>query len=178
MTPVEMIDGLVLPESERMAVLYRDHGRALRAFIGARVRDRGAVEDLCQDTFLAALAGGVPREGAGRWLFAIARNKVLKHLRDRKPPVEGPGERPGSEPGPDDRLDHEEAVRAVRAQVDGLEEELREVIQLRYEGGLNYRQIADYLDLPHPTVQGRLKRAREALRRGLGPLLEQEGATC
>lgn len=173
-----MHDGLVVPESERMGVLYREHGRALRAFIGARVRDRGAVEDLCQDTFLAALAGGVPQEGTGRWLFAIARNKVLKHLRDRKPPVEAGPERPTGELAPDDRLGREEAVEAVRVQVDGLEEELREVIRLRYEGGLNYRQIAEYLDLPFPTVQGRLKRAREALRKGLAPWVEEEVRSC
>lgn len=172
-----MHDGLVVPESERMGVLYREHGRALRAFIGARVRDRGAVEDLCQDTFLAALAGGVPEEGTGRWLFAIARNKVLKHLRDRKPAVEA-RERPGPELAPDDSLGRAEAVEAVRSQVESLDEELREVIRLRYEGGLNYRQIADYLDLPFPTVQGRLKRAREALRKGLGPWVEDEVRAC
>ena len=170
-----MVDGLVVPESEPMAVLYRDHGRAVRAFIGARVRDRGAIDDLCQETFLAALSGGVPADGAGRWLFAIARNKVLKHLRDRKPPVEETDERAGPEPQPAETLGRAEALGLVREQVDGLEEELREVIRLRYEGGLNYRQIAEYLDLPFPTVQGRLKRARESLRRGLAPVLGEEG---
>ena len=175
---VEMQSGLVVPESEGMAVLYRDHGRAVRAFIGARVRDRSAVEDLCQDTFLAALAGGVPRDGVGRWLFGIARNKVLKHLRDQKPPVEERAERLDPVPSPPDELGRAEATRAVRMQVEELEEELREVIQLRYEGGLNYREIADNLDLPFPTVQGRLKRARLALRRGLGPLLGEEGTAC
>ena len=41
------------------------------------------------------------------------------------------------------------------------------MIALRYEGGLRYQQIAARLELPQSTVQGRLKRARLALREAL-----------
>jgi RNA polymerase sigma factor (sigma-70 family) len=51
--------------------------------------------------------------------------------------------------------------------VSALDDDLREVVLLRYEGGLDYRAIADHLDVPLSTVQGRLKRGREALRRVL-----------
>jgi 16S rRNA (guanine1207-N2)-methyltransferase len=60
----------------------RARARAARVRRGA-VRDRAAVEDLVQDTFAAALDRGVPPSGpgdVGRWLFAIARNKALKHM--------------------------------------------------------------------------------------------------
>lgn len=151
-----------------MALLYRQHGRALRAYVGSRVRDSGAVEDICHDTFVAALDRGLPDEGTGRWLFGIARNKVLKHHRDHKPAREV-DERAARTPSPAERLALDESQREVRAAVADLDPDLREVIRLRYEGGLNYREIADYLDLPFTTVQGRLKRARIALRSSLQP---------
>ena len=150
-------------------MLYREHGRALRAFVGSRVRDTGAVEDICHDTFVAALDRGLPDEGTGRWLFGIARNKVRKHHRDHKPAREAAGERPSSTPTPAETLALDESQRVVRAAVAELDPDLREVIRLRYEGGLNYRQIAEYLDLPFTTVRGRLKRARVALRVRLLP---------
>ncbi|MEZ6188460.1 MAG: sigma-70 family RNA polymerase sigma factor [Planctomycetota bacterium] len=162
------MNDLAVPPPDEVAVLYREHGRALRAFVGSRVRDQGAVEDICHDTFVAALDKGVPDEGTGRWLFGIARNKVLKHHRDHKPPREV-AERAAPAPGPAEALALDEAQREVRAAVADLDPDLREVIRLRYEGGLNYRQIADYLDLPFTTVQGRLKRARIALRHTLVP---------
>lgn len=148
--------------------LVREHGRGLRAFIGARVRDRAVVDDLMQETFGAALARGVPDDGAGRWLFAIARNKVLKHMRDAKDGV-ALADPPAPGAGPDERLEADEERARVRAAVALLDDDLREVIVLRYEGGLDYRAIADRLEVPVSTVQGRLKRAREALRGRLAP---------
>ncbi len=157
---------LPLPQPETLAALYREHGRAIRAFIGAKLRDTVQVEDLCQETFVAALEGGVPEAGAGRWLFGIARNKVLKHIRDCKPtsPLREP---PDAGDGPSESADKGEDRSRVRAAVSDLHDELREVICLRYEGGLGYAEIADRLELPLTTVQGRLKRARIELRRRL-----------
>jgi len=108
---------------------------------------------------------GVPPEGVGRWLFGIARNKVLKHIRDSKGPTLAIQERPTTrEADPAHTLARADEHERVRLAVAELEEPLREAVRLRYEGGLSYQEIADYLDLPHSTVQGRLKRARISLR--------------
>lgn len=164
---VDMADGLAVPGPSGLEDLFNAHGRALRAFVGSRVRDPGVVEDICQETFVVALDRGVPEDGVGRWLFAIARNKVLKHMRDAKPTATAVAERPARSDGPGERLLRVEQRQRVRRAVADLDEDLREVIRLRYEGDLDYRQIADHLELPFTTVQGRLKRARVALRRAL-----------
>ncbi|MGE0707244.1 MAG: RNA polymerase sigma factor [Planctomycetota bacterium] len=151
------------------AALYRAHGQALRAYLRARLGDDpGAVEDLCQETFLAALRDGLPPGPAGPWLFGIARNKALKHRRDARPPrpLEREPETTSADP-----LDQAEQRARVRRAVAALPEDLRETIALRYEGGLGYAEIAARLELPLSTVQGRLKRARVALR---AALLEEE----
>jgi RNA polymerase sigma-70 factor (ECF subfamily) len=159
-------DRLLIPGREQAARLFREHGRALRAFVGARVRDPLVADDICQEAFLAALVRGVPGDEAGRWLFAIARNKVLKHMRDRRETaVAEPGEAVAAHVV---AAEAEEKER-VRGAVSALEAELEEVIRLRYEGGLDYKEIADRLGLPVSTVQGRLKRARLALKAALEP---------
>jgi RNA polymerase sigma-70 factor (ECF subfamily) len=165
-----MADHLVVPGPDRADALYRAHGRALRAFVRSRVRDLGVAEDICQETFVAALDRGVPEDGVGRWLFGIARNKVLKHIRDSKGPALAVQERPSArEADPAQSLARDDEHARVRQAVADLDDALREVVRLRYEGGLSYQEIADYLDLPHSTVQGRLKRARIALRDALLP---------
>jgi RNA polymerase sigma-70 factor (ECF subfamily) len=159
---------------------YRTRGDALRAFVLARTGDLGAAEDICQETFLAALARGVPGEepeDAARWIFAIARNKVLKWHRDKRGPrggaprVDGDTRDPSSgvprAAEPHSSLEEREERARVRDAVSALEPELREVILLRYEAGLDYREIATRLAVPVSTIQGRLKRARHALRDAL-----------
>lgn len=156
---------LIRLDDAAAAALVREHQRALRAFVGARVRDPSLADDLVQDTFAAALDRGVPPDGVGRWLFAIARNKVLKHMRDGKDGGAALADPPGRDAAPGARLERDEERARVRAAVGALDDDLREVVLLRYEGGLDYRAIADHLDVPLSTVQGRLKRGREALRR-------------
>src|SRR5690242_18620203 len=131
---------------EKAARLYRDHARTVRAFVAARVRDPGAVDDIVQETFLVPPAdGAVPPDAEGRWLVGVARNKVLKHMRDRgETAVAEPGIA-SSEPEPAHALGEDEERERVRRAVRSLDEELREVILLRYEGGLDYRAIADRL---------------------------------
>lgn len=158
---------LARPDGAAASALVAEHARALRAFVGARVRDRAAAEDLVQETFAAALDRGVPAEGAGKWLFAIARNKVLRHMRDHEDTTAVIDAPAPEEAGPATRVEGDEERARVRAAVAALEDELREVIVLRYEGGLDYRAIAERLEVPVSTIQGRLKRARVALKEAL-----------
>ena len=73
------------PAPAEAAALYREHARALRAWLRGRLSDPALVDDVLQDTFVSALRAGLPEGPPGPWLFGIARNKTLKLLRDRKP---------------------------------------------------------------------------------------------
>jgi RNA polymerase sigma-70 factor (ECF subfamily) len=157
-------EGLRVPSPRLLVSLYREHGRALRAYLRARVRDHTVVEDLLQDVFLAALARGVPEGETGPWLFAIARNKVWKHARDAKTGAPLDAETVCSaamqpDVGASDAEERERVRRAVAA----LEPDLREAVALRYEADLPAPEIARLLVVPLTTVESRLKRAREAL---------------
>ena len=65
-------------------ILVREHELALLAFVRSCVYDRGAAEDLVQETFLVAwnrLDDYDENTPFARWLRGIARNKVLAHYR-------------------------------------------------------------------------------------------------
>jgi RNA polymerase sigma-70 factor (ECF subfamily) len=164
---------LAAPTGARADALVADHGDAVRAFVRARVADAAAADDLVQATFAAALDRGVPESdgpaGVGRWLFAIARNLVLKEVRDGRAhdgatrPHAGGAERAASAPGPLEAVAGAEEQARVRAALATLDVDLREVVLLRYEADLDYRAIAERLEVPVSTIQGRLARARVAL---------------
>src|SRR3979411_2990282 len=64
--------------------IYQEHGRALLAYLTRLTHDRGSAEDLLQDTFVKAMAAAADLrdESALRsWLYRIATNSALRHLR-------------------------------------------------------------------------------------------------
>jgi len=156
------------PGAEEAARLYQEHARPLRAFLRVRLADPAAADDALQETFLTAIRQGLPPGPPGPWLFGIARRKALKQAERRGA---GGGLReeaaPAREAGPVDALDRDERRARVQGAVGALPPDQREVLVLRYTGGLSYPEIAERLEVPVSTVQGRLKRARHALRRQL-----------
>lgn len=155
------------PAPDEAARLYREHGRAIRAYLRARVRDDAAVDDLLQDTFLTALRQGLPAGPPGPWLFGIARHKALQHRDRRRTGSLEERTAPAPAAGPVEGLSQDERRGRIQAAIEALPDDQRDVIALRYTGGLSYPEIATRLALPLSTIQGRLKRARQALRKQL-----------
>jgi RNA polymerase sigma-70 factor (ECF subfamily) len=138
-------------------------------------RDQVEAEDLVQETYLRALrAFGqlVPDSNLKGWLFTILRNiwlNQLRHARSGPQFVELDAEDEGSWL---DRVVNDPHVlllrkveRAeVRAALEQLPRQYREVIVLRDFEGFSYRQIANIIGCPAGTVMSRLGRGREKLR--------------
>lgn len=145
-------------------------------------------EDIAQEVFVRAFTSLRGFEGRARfstWLYGIMLNSVRSFWRRRRiratfsleasgggedavpfgPPAEGDG--------PVAAAMRDEQVRAVRAAIAGLDEELREIVVLRDIRGLSYQELAEALGLPVGTVKSRLHRARLALKERLEPLYGQ-----
>lgn len=107
--------------------------------------DNDVARDAVQETFLrlcrqepAAVADRLPE-----WLYAVCRNHVLDLVRRRRaaePLADGP---PTPDPGPPESLESADTAAQLLGLVDGLPESQREVIHLKFAGGLSYREIAD-----------------------------------
>jgi len=152
-------------------------------------RNSAEAEDLVQETCLRALRaiGGLRADGSVKsWLFTILRNIWLNQLRQRRTTpdlVELDADDNGANEPADaaqdpltayvNRVEHEQ----VRAAIQQLPLEFREIIILREYEELSYQGIAALLDCPPGTVMSRLARARSKLREllsgGQAPRAEQ-----
>lgn len=141
--------------------------------------------DLVQDTFLRAYSAlGSFRQDASflTWLYKIASNLCIDHLRSRKSrgalslDVEREeGREPASEvrsEAPEDCAVRGSVQEVVQRAVMNLPEKYRIVIVLRHMQDMSVEEIANTLDLPAGTVKTHLFRAREMLRERLQPVLE------
>jgi RNA polymerase sigma-70 factor (ECF subfamily) len=125
-------------------------------------------EDAAQEALLAAYRGITrlkkPDRFAG-WLTSICRNIAIDMVRARarQERVES------ADCGPVRIASRHESdtVAVVRELISGLEPDLREVIYLRYYSRMSYVRIARALGISEEAVNGRLRRARDRIRRQL-----------
>ena len=145
--------------------LYRETVRDLYAYVATLVHDRAAAEDVVAQTYERAFRKRRSydrRRGSERaWLFGIARNAALDELRRRKRTAALVTE-PADEPAADDPDLERRAV--VRAALDAMEPRDRELIALKYHGGLGNAEIAKLLSTSESNVGTRLHRAMTKLR--------------
>jgi RNA polymerase sigma-70 factor (ECF subfamily) len=139
----------------------------LRYYLRKMLRDAQGAEDALQDIWLAVFRA-VPRLadlGAFRaWLYRIARDRVARQLRVRRPPQQ----RLDEVDVPDGRADADcftaEDAQAIHAALDELSAEHREALVLRYVEGMSYEEIAQVAGCQVGTVRSRLHYAKQALR--------------
>jgi RNA polymerase sigma-70 factor (ECF subfamily) len=155
------------------------------------VRDRALAEDLAQDTFvkaLNALDSYRPEFKFSSWLFKIANNAAIDHLRRRQldtlsldggPDAVSPQQVAETTPRVVDRgesplqeVEARELGTAIEQAIGKLRPEYRACIILRHIEDRPYEDIAQILDLPLGTVKTYLHRARAELMEILGPMRE------
>lgn len=171
--------------------LLRRYERPVFSLVYRMVRDRELAQDLAQETFvkvLNALDTYRPEFKFSSWIFKIANNAAIDHLRRRQldtlsidgaPEATTPdrveatalqlshrGESPLQE------LEARELGSAIEQAIGKLRPEYRACIILRHIEDRPYEEIAEILDLPLGTVKTYLHRARAELKDILGPLRE------
>lgn len=134
-----------------------------------RIVGRQDAEDLTQQVFLQMFrkldqfSGGSKLE---TWLYRLATNEALQHLRRTKLQAVQPLV---TEPSTSDtnRLMESEQVQMLEVALSRIDPELRAILSLKEEQNLSYREIADSVGIPEGTVGSRLNRARKELRHQL-----------
>jgi RNA polymerase sigma-70 factor (ECF subfamily) len=154
-------------------VLFAEHRQGVFRYLCRIVGHVETAQDLTQEVFLRVARSQVPDDNAsGRraWVFTIARNLALNHLRDgrrqssvvSRQSVELIG---AAEPAV------QELAAAIQQALTALQDLDRDVFLLRESAGLSYDEIAVACDLTVEAVRARLRRARQELRASLdGPM--------
>jgi len=139
-------------------------------------RNHAEAEDLVQETYVRAIPTMSrlhPESNIKGWLFRILRNAWLNQLRKRRTAPESmlSETEDGTaveavEPSKDayEALVSKIDIERVRAAIEALAPNFREIILLREFEELSYDEIASLLDCPIGTVMSRLARARSKLR--------------
>ena len=166
--------------------LIRRYERPVFSLVFRMVRDRELAEDLTQDTFIKVL-NHIDRYRSefkfSSWLFKIANNVAIDHLRRRQldtvsmdgsphattaDAVEAtPFDSPTSSESALEEMEAKELGSAIERAIARLRPEYRSCIMLRHVEGRSYEEIATTLDLPLGTVKTYIHRARHELRRAL-----------
>lgn len=165
---------------EALSNLVERYRKPLFGYILSMTEGRGDPEGVFQDTWLRAIRNlrSFRDENLLGWLYRTARNLVIDQFRKNR----FRGEMPGSDnprndswpdriqapdPGPDREAAGRELGAAIRAAVQNLPPEQREVFLMRMQGGLSFRDIAAAQGVGVNTALGRMHYAVGKLRERL-----------
>jgi RNA polymerase sigma-70 factor (ECF subfamily) len=144
-------------------VLFTAHRDGIFRYL-CRIVGQEDARELTQEVFLRVTRAEVPNtDDGGRraWLFRIARNLALNHVRDDR-------RRGTAVPLADVAAEPTQALAtALREALEKLAPLDRDVFLMREIGGLSYTEISFACQLTPDAVRSRLHRARQTLRRAL-----------
>ncbi|WP_396200739.1 RNA polymerase sigma factor [Gemmatimonas sp.] len=166
--------------------LMRRYERPVFSLVFRMVRDRETAEDLAQDAFVKVLNHidkYSPEFKFSSWLFKIANNVAIDHLRRRRLDTISMDGSPHASTASEveattlnleseqesalEELEAKELGSAIERAIATLRPEYRACIMLRHVEGRAYEEIAATLDLPLGTVKTYIHRARHELRKAL-----------
>lgn len=170
------------PAFDLLVVKYQSR---VASIISRYVYDSQEVMDLTQETFVKAYRAIDRFRGDSAfytWLYRIAVNTAKNFLESRGRRPQGSadaveaenfddGSRLRDNASPEKLLQRDQLQEALGVAIGNLPEELRSAFLLREYDGLSYEDIAGILECPIGTVRSRIFRARDAVDRHLGPLL-------
>lgn len=150
--------------------LYSRHAAWLVVRLSRRCADQGLVDEVVQDTFVAAWRGAARWDGRGQvaaWIWGIGIRRLLDGLRHRPRPTFGLPEASPIELSAEEHVLLGVAYGDAGAALAHLSPELRMVVQATVLDGLTSREAGRLLGLPAGTVKTRMMRARAQLREEL-----------
>jgi RNA polymerase sigma-70 factor (ECF subfamily) len=177
-TDAELVASALRGSEEAFRDLVLRFERPVYALILRMVHDAETAEDLAQEVFVKAyrhLASYDPRRKFASWLFKVAHNSTIDHLRRAQldtVPLAAEQEEGGgllavladtSAESPAAAAERRAMARALERAIARLRPEYREAVVLRYVEGLAYQEICEVLGLPVGTVKTNLHRARKEL---------------
>ena len=161
-------------DAEAFDPLYRRYVAPLYSYAFYHVRDHHDAEDITERAFLSALDALPAFEERGAtfraWLFRIAHNALMNHVRTRSRRRTEQLDTAVAYQSPDDveaTVARREDARRVWRAVGALPEERRRVVILRFVDELSSREIGDVLGRSEGAVRVLLHRALREIAREL-----------
>jgi RNA polymerase sigma-70 factor (ECF subfamily) len=155
-------------DRQAFALLFRHLGPRLKTFFMRWSVSSGVAEDLVQETMLnvwrKASYFDPSRAGVATWIFTIARNIRIDHLRRQRDPSALPVDPEEALVTVEDGLLGAERDAQVRRALTVLSAEQQTIIRLSYFTEKSQTEIAEELGIPLGTVKSRTRLAMNRLR--------------
>lgn len=174
----ELVHLFLNGDHSALEILIKKHQRRLFSYILLVVKDRNEAEDIFQDTFIKVIntlrSGHYNEEGKFLpWMMRIAHNLIIDHFRKSKrmPMIDKSEEYDFFEKlrlyekTIEDKIITEQIHRDVKALIEFLPEEQKEVLMMRHYAGMSFKDIADSTNVSINTALGRMRYAILNLRR-------------
>ncbi|MAG76257.1 MAG: RNA polymerase sigma factor RpoE [Colwelliaceae bacterium] len=184
----ELVERVQRGDKGAFNLLVKKYQIKVSSLVGRYVKNQADVPDIVQEAFIKAYRALPNFRGESAfytWLYRIAVNCAKNHMvaGSRKPPssdvevedaefYEG-GSALRENASPERMLLTDEIKRVVFETMEQLPEDLRLAINFREIEGLSYEEIATIMECPVGTVRSRIFRAREAIDKKIGPLLQR-----
>ncbi|MDD4124163.1 MAG: sigma-70 family RNA polymerase sigma factor [Eubacteriales bacterium] len=151
--------------------MMRDYVKILYNYVYTRVPDSGDIEDIIQETMLAAWKSiGTYNASSSfkTWLIGIANNKINDYYRhryrNRTETLEGQGEITDGY----DFTEHTAVKNDVKQALSVLDDDEKHLVHLIFNVRLSYSEISEITGIPTGTIKSRMSAIKEKLKKRLG----------
>lgn len=146
------------PDAPDLPALLDRYERPLVRYAQSIVGDLESARDVVQETFIQWAGGRAAQcDGANHteaWLFTVCRNRAIDHQRkhSRILPIHPIIDRASDDPSPADSAETRDETDSLLRLLEGLPENQREVIRLKFQNDLSYKEIAAVTQLSVTNV--------------------------
>lgn len=172
MNDEKLLKQVGLGDKEAFHQLYLNTDKTIYSFILSILKNPQDAEEVMQETYLKVWTSAASYQSQGKplaWMFTIARNLCYMKFREQKRMADvGLDDLNGEETGelciP---LENMTDAMVLRAALEILKEDERQIVLLHASAGLKHREIAEALNLPLATVLSKYNRAMKKLKQYL-----------
>ncbi len=169
----QLIQLALIKDQQAFAMLLNKYKSSLLAFISQYIPNREDAEDVCQRSFEKAFMNinkFNTQYAFSTWLFHIAQNEAIDHIRRVKQSTtsidtinESEILNISSDEDPEEKVIIDQVVSNIISSIMSLPIGYRAVAELRFIKDYAYEDIAEELNMPIGTVKTKLNRARKML---------------
>ena len=166
--------------------LYDRHETSVWRFVFRSVQNNALTDDLVQEVWFSVTRSAATYEPKAKfktWLFTMARNRVIDHVRTAKNHASIDAENEEGESlfsdlaaesrlGPLRQVSSREQAKALLDAIEQLPEDQREAFLLQAEGDMSVEEIAAAIGVTFETAKSRLRYARNKLKTLLADFAE------
>ena len=178
LTDLELLEHISNQDRNALATLYERFGRRVFSLAVRILSDSVSAEEVTQDVFMSVWRRGatyVSKKGKfTTWLFSIAHNRTIDELRKRRRDLSRTNDDiddhlnlKSGDVSPADATVAQSEYAKIRAAMEDLPEEQKNVVELSYFKGLTQTEIAEKTGQPLGTVKTRMRLALKKLRKAL-----------